>query len=98
EVIAVDQDPLGVQGRRVRDDGEQELWVKPLAGGARAVLFLNRGTAPAQIAVTWEELGYPSALRARVRDLWLHRDIGRRSGGYSATVAPHGVAMLRIAG
>ncbi|HEV2867224.1 MAG TPA: alpha-galactosidase, partial [Allosphingosinicella sp.] len=47
EVIAVDQDPLGVQGRRVRDDGEQELWVKPLAGGARAVLFLNRGTAPA---------------------------------------------------
>jgi alpha-galactosidase len=47
EVIAVDQDRLGIQGRRVWKDGARELWVKPLAGGARAVLLFNRGTAPA---------------------------------------------------
>src|SRR5215471_14779186 len=37
EVIAVDQDPLGVQGRRVRRDGKQEIWAKQLADGSRAV-------------------------------------------------------------
>jgi alpha-galactosidase len=98
EVIAVDQDRLGIQGRRVRDDGDRELWVKPLAGGARAVLLLNRGTAPAEISFTWEELGYPPRLLARVRDLWQHRDLGRRSGRHVATVEPHGVVMLRVEG
>ncbi|MGO4779760.1 glycoside hydrolase family 27 protein, partial [Lysobacter sp. 2RAB21] len=41
EVIAVDQDPLGVQGRRVRDDGDLEAWSKPLADGGRAVILFN---------------------------------------------------------
>jgi alpha-galactosidase len=98
EVIAVDQDALGVQGRRVRRDGDRELWVKPLAGGARAILLLNRGAAPTEIAFTWDEIGYPPRLKARIRDLWQHKDLPRRAGAFSATVAPHGVAMLRVEG
>ena len=65
EVIAVDQDRLGVQGRRVWRDGGREVWVKPLAGGARAVLLLNRGEAPAEIAVDWDHLGLPPTLARR---------------------------------
>jgi alpha-galactosidase len=34
-VIAVDQDPLGVQGRRAFKDEAAEIWVKPLAGGSQ---------------------------------------------------------------
>jgi alpha-galactosidase len=98
EVIAVDQDALGVQGRRVRRDSDKEMWVKPLAGGARAILLLNRGAAPAEIAFTWDEIGYPARLKARIRDLWQHRDLPRRAGSFSATVESHGVAMLRIEG
>ncbi len=96
EVIAVDQDPLGKQGARVRDDGDTEVWARPLADGSRAVILLNRGSQDATIAVAWPEIGYTSPMTAQVRDLWLHRDMGRIQGGYKATVKPHGVAMIRI--
>jgi alpha-galactosidase len=98
EVIAVDQDALGVQGRRVLREGTSEVWVKPLAGGGRAVLLLNRGDTPAEIAATWAQLDWPANLRVRVRDLWAHRDLPRATGHVGATVAPHGVVMLRVEG
>jgi alpha-galactosidase len=96
EVIAVDQDKLGVQGHRVWKDGNSEVWVKPLAGGGRALLLFNRGDAPANIRASAEQLGWPTSLRARVRDLWAHKDLPRWSGAIQATVEPHGVAMYRI--
>jgi alpha-galactosidase len=96
EVIAIDQDKLGVQGRRAAKDGDKEVWVKPLAGGGRALLLFNRGETPAIIRATAEQLDYPSNLRARVRDLWAHKDLPRWSGAIEATVEPHGVAMYRV--
>jgi len=97
EVIAVDQDALGVQGHRVWKDGDREVWVKPLSGGARAVLLFNRGAQPATIRATAEQLGYPPHLRASVRDLWAHKALRRWLGAIEATVQPHGVALFRIA-
>ena len=96
EVIAVDQDELGQQGRRVRRDGNDEIWSRQLADGSRAVLLLNRGTQPASITATWPEIGYPITTRAVVRDLWAHRSLGRRTGSFTATVPPHGVTMVTI--
>jgi alpha-galactosidase len=96
EVIAIDQDPLGAQGRRVRDDGDLEVWSRTLADGGRAVILFNRGEAPAEIAVDWAEIGYPRTVAAEVRDLWAHKSLGRMKGRYAATVAPHGVVMVRI--
>lgn len=96
EVIAVDQDPLGIQGRRVWKDGDREVWVKPLSGGGRAVLLFNRGETPAEIAFNWAQLGYPPRLRARIRDLWAHRDLPPRASNSRATVEPHGVVMLEV--
>ena len=85
-----------MQGRRVATDGNSEVWVKPLAGGGRALLLFNRGDAPATISATAEQLGYPPDVRARVRDLWAHKDLPRWSGSVEARVEPHGVAMYRI--
>lgn len=96
EVIAVDQDPLGRQGRRVRDNGDQEIWSKPLADGSRAVLLLNRGAAPARLTVNWPEIGYTATTRAAVRDLWAHRDVGRVRARYAAVVPAHGATMLTV--
>ena len=96
EVIAIDQDPLGIQGHRIRDDGDQELWARPLADGGRAVVLFNRGEVPATIAASWPELGYPVGYRARIRDLWTHRDLAASADRVSATVPAHGVVMLRI--
>jgi alpha-galactosidase len=96
EAIAIDQDPLGRQGRRVRKSQGLEVWAKDLADGGRAVALLNRTAAPASIAVSWPEIGYPSHLSAKVRDLWAAKDLGEMPGRFSAEVPSHGVVLLRI--
>jgi alpha-galactosidase len=97
EVIAVDQDSLGQQGHRVWKQGDSEVWMKPLSEGAVALLLFNRGDAPVSIRATAEQIGWPADARAKVRDLWAHKDAKRWSGSLEATVAPHGVAMFRLA-
>ena len=95
EVIAIDQDKLGIQGKRLRKDDSTEVWVKPLADLSIAVVLLNRGAAPAEISVTWKELGVETST-AEVLDLWRRTDLGRFLSGYSAKVPPHGVVMVKI--
>lgn len=82
ELIAVDQDQLGVQRRRVENDGDLEVWSKQMSDGGRAVSLLNRGESEEQISVKWQEIGYPESLKASVRDLWTG-DTGARSGDYT---------------
>jgi alpha-galactosidase len=96
EVIAVDQDPLGMQGRRVRKNGDSEVWAKQMKDGSRAVVLLNRGSSDAEISVAWEDLGYPAHLSAAVRDLWAKKDLGKSTGTFSAKVPSHAVVMLRV--
>jgi alpha-galactosidase len=96
EVIAVDQDPLGIAGRRVVKDGDSEVWARPLQDGGRAVVLLNRGSAPRKISVSWQALGYPADLSAQVRDLWTGKVAGKLKQSFSATVAPHAVVMVKI--
>lgn len=96
EVIAIDQDSLGRQGRRVAKDGDLEVWAKQLQDGSRAVILLNRGASPQNASVTWEQLGYTGHLSAAVRDLWAHKDLGKFTGKFSAPVESHGVVMLTV--
>jgi alpha-galactosidase len=98
EVIAVDQDALGVQGRVVATPGTGlQVWSKPLTGtNARAVALFNRTAAPASITVQWSALGLPAG-SAAVRDLWSHTDLGTFAGSYTAQAVPgHGVVMLKV--
>ena len=95
EVIAVDQDPLGRQGKRVNMAKGVEVWVRELAGGARAIVLLNRNDTPARAEVTWDLVGGSRSHTALVRDLWERQDVGRRSEGYDLTLAPHSAAMLK---
>jgi alpha-galactosidase len=96
EVIAIDQDPLGHQARRVKKTGDLEIWSKQLQDGGRAVVLLNRSPAAAKIALAWTDIGYPDNLPASVRNLWTANDLGKQSGEYSADVPSHGVVMLTI--
>src|SRR5437868_384596 len=96
EVIAVDQDPMGREGRRVAKDGDLEVWAKQTQDGSRAVILLNRGSAEQEISVNWTDLGYPASFNASVRDLWEHKDLGKFSGRFSARVLSHGVAMISV--
>jgi alpha-galactosidase len=96
EVIAVNQDPLGKQGRRVHKDGDLEVWAKQMQDGGRAVILLNRGTDEKEIGVSWQEIGYPGHLSAAVRDLWQAKDLGSFKEKFSAPVPPHTVVMVRV--
>jgi alpha-galactosidase len=95
EVIAVNQDSLGVQGMVVEEPGpDLEVWVKPLADSARAVVLFNRSALQTVITVPWWSLHIRGP--AKVRDLWAHVDVGTFSDHFGATVPAHGVVMVRI--
>ncbi|HKJ44878.1 MAG TPA: glycoside hydrolase family 27 protein [Balneolales bacterium] len=95
DVIAVDQDPKGVQGHKVLDHGDQEVWVKPLADGSEAVLLLNRGSEGAFMTVTAEKAGLKKAVYYKMKDLWSKRT-KRTDDLIRAYVRSHGVAMFRV--
>jgi alpha-galactosidase len=96
EVIAIDQDSLGVQGRKVRDDGDLEVWAKKLSGGAHAVILFNRSNEEKPIAVSWQEVGLSYDAEPMVRDLWAKKDLGRTKSPFMARVPPHDIVMVRV--
>lgn len=95
EVIAIDQDTMGQQARRVKRTGDTEIWSKQLADGGRAVALVNRGKSAEKITVNWNEIGYPASLSATVRDLWTHKDVSAK-GSFAAEVPSHGTVMVRL--
>jgi alpha-galactosidase len=96
EVIAIDQDTLGMEGRRVWKDGDLEVWSRELSGGYRAAILLNRGAAAHDITLRWEDMGYPNSMSLWLRDLWKGSDAGSFKGSYTASVPSHGVVMVRV--
>ncbi len=94
EVIAIDQDKLGKQGVRVSQNGDLEVWARPLADGGHAVALFNRGDAGAKVTARWSDIGVKGS--HKVRDLWAHADRGKFSDEYAAEVPPHGVVMVRV--
>jgi alpha-galactosidase len=98
DVIAVDQDALGVQGKVVATPGTNlQVWAKKLSGtNTVAVALLNRGTSAASITAQWSAIGLPAGA-ANVRDLWSHTELGVSMNSYAAASVPgHGVVMLKI--
>jgi alpha-galactosidase len=96
DVIAVDQDSLGIQGTLVREHGLAQIWVKPLAGDARAVAMLNRGSTELRIATTPRMIGMAHAHRYTLENLWTHRTV-TTTGAIGARVAPHAAVLYRVA-
>jgi alpha-galactosidase len=94
EVIAVDQDWGGEQGHKIRDDGEQEVWMKPMSTGDRAVILLNRDSTTATLHTTMREIGL-SAGTHRARNLWTHADTSF-AGDITAALPGHSVAMYLV--
>ena len=94
EVIAVDQDPKGIQGHRLWDEGPLEVWAKPLADGSYAVGLFNRGESQLPITVTFQMLGFTGT--GRLRDLWTHQDLAPQENSYTAAVPKHGTVMLKV--
>jgi len=94
DVIAVDQNWGGMQGHKIRDDGELEVWTKPMSSGDVAVVLLNRDTTAAKLGVTMGELSLSSG-RHRARDLWAHTD-RVVADTLTATLPGHSAAMFIV--
>ncbi len=100
EVLAVDQDALGLQAVKVAEpDKGIQVWSKTLAAaGTRAVLLLNRTAAPAEVKVAWKDLGLSASSPATIKDLWSGKDLGSLQTEYSAQVAAGDAALLLVKG
>ncbi|WP_433340118.1 glycoside hydrolase family 27 protein [Streptomyces sp. CA-253872] len=97
EIIAVDQDPLAVQGVRVASDATGDVYSKVLKGsGRRAVVLLNRSDEAAERTVSFADTGLDGTVR--VRDLRARKDRGAHRGSYTVRVPAHGTAFLSLAG
>ncbi len=95
DVIAIDQDPAGKQGKRLSQSGDSEIWVRDLADGSKAIALFNRGAAAADMTVNWSAAGFPSAPK-KAKDLWQGKNLKLKGSDYKASVPSHGVILLRV--
>jgi alpha-galactosidase len=95
-LIEVNQDPLGAGGRRVRDDGDVEVFAKPLADGSVAVGLFNRGSGTTTISTTATQIGLSGA-SFTLTDLWTGAT-SSTGGQITASVPAHGVAVFEVSG
>lgn len=106
EVIAINQDPLGIQGLKYRDEGDLEIWFKPLAEGDWAMAVLNRSREPEQMVFNWAAEHVADNLSDReaafgervyeVRDLWAERDLGSTREPLTLEIPGRDVRMMRL--
>lgn len=102
EVIALNQDPLVYQARRLKDDGDLEVWAKPMVStmsGDVAVVLLNRSNKKSRMEFSLDSLGLIAEKGYTMRDLWAKKDYSSSKGtAQSFDVPAHGVITLRIKG
>ena len=95
EVIAVNQDALGDQAVTVARDGDTRVCARKMEDGSKAVgLFNLSSNGVVTVTVRWSDLNISG--KHVVRDLWRQKDLGRFDAQFEATVAPHGVVLVRI--
>ncbi|MEZ7867728.1 MAG: glycoside hydrolase family 27 protein [Paludibacteraceae bacterium] len=95
EIIALNQDKGFRQATRLLREGDIEIWVKPLGktGKQKAIAIMNRGEKTGQTALTPEKIGVSST--SKLRDLWLHENIGKLGKSRTLTIPKHGIVVLK---
>lgn len=95
EVIAVDQDPLGLQGYRLSPfEQNDQVWIRELKDGEYAIAFLNMADEPLDITAHFKDFSDHATFK--LRDLWLHQDLGEFTDSFTAKQVPaHGTVLLR---
>jgi hypothetical protein len=97
QVIAVDQDPAGVQAGIVSWSDAGQVWIKPLSDGSYAVALLNRGSTPIQVATTAAALKLSPAHSYKVVNLWTNQH-STTTGVFTAQVQAYSTVLLRVSG
>ena len=102
EIIALDQDALGYQARRIKKLGDQETWAKPLIStmsGEVAVTLLNRSDKQAEMTLEIDSTGIDAGKGYTMPDLWRHKEEALSTlNSRRFEVPAHGVVTLKITG
>ncbi|MBN2425313.1 MAG: glycoside hydrolase family 27 protein [Calditrichaceae bacterium] len=98
EIIAIDQDPLGIQGIQIKNKDGLQVWQKPLSDGSIAVAMLNLTNSETPMSVKLEEIGFKNGVPSPVRDLWNCKDLEAIKDIFQTKVEPHGVVVVKIKG
>jgi alpha-galactosidase len=105
-VIAIDQDSLGVEGFKIKSDNEIETWVKPLQNGDWIICFLNRGKVDGSITFSWNNVMIIDPVSKKefaankkvysIKDVWAEQNVGTTEKDYISKIASHDVILLRL--
>jgi alpha-galactosidase len=106
EIIAVNQDKLGIQGFKYAEEDGIDVWVKPLADGNWAITFINRTDASKKINFDWKkqiikdadfnfETNFDTTIY-KIKNLWKNKEAGNTKRPFVSDLASHDVIVLKL--
>lgn len=104
DLIAIDQDSLGIQGFLYSTTDSVQLWFKPLQNNDWAVCFVNTGHTTKTITNTWKII-YDSLSNKtlntintiyKIKNLWTGKELGNTNKPIKEAVVSHDVLLLRL--
>ncbi|GJM64409.1 glycoside hydrolase family 27 protein [Persicobacter diffluens] len=101
DLIAINQDPLAYQARRMMDYGDTEVWACPLKStmsGEVVIVLLNRSEEAKNIAFNVDDLAVQSSKGYQVKDLWTKQESRSNAAALEYEVPAHGVVALKLKG
>ena len=106
EVIAVNQDKLGIQGFRFSNENDIEIWIKPLADETWAITFVNMSKEPIELDFDWQNHNIgddvngkrldTKAHNYKINDLFNQKKLGDTKKNLKALIGTHDVLMVKL--
>ena len=92
EIIAINQDPLGIAAERKVNTDTHQIFVRPLSNGRHAIAIINTADTAQKLSVDLNRLGIEG--RHNLRDVWQHKTVANKANRWSGKVAPHATVVL----
>ena len=94
EIIAINQDSLFKQAKRVIHKKDYDVLVKPLVNREYALGILNRTDKPKKMAINFKELGLND--KYTIRDVWAHTQQRTPNNSWKGVLMPHETVVLKL--
>lgn len=99
EMISIDQDPLGKQGFKFKDEGDFEIWVKELSNEEIAVCYLNRSEEKIRKKINLKSILESYSYRSKsykATDVWNNSNSGKKKLPKKISIESHGVVVFKL--
>ncbi len=94
EIIAVNQDAMGRQARRVYHDDGTDIWLRPMSDGTYVAGIVNRLPFAERKTFAFASAGLAGSFV--LRDLWRRCDLGTFKDAWSVEVPGHATTVVRL--